>query len=359
MIQVLFALLLSMSIQVDGSTLAETLDPSEWEYVRINFDKLNTLAGELAASNSLKKADWREILPVGLGMKELVEYVMGLISIDFCHWDLKEQSGKTIVRNFYTKDELGVLLRGSAAMAYLAKKAYQNGVKLFDADFMKHMTVDILRPHFIGFDCDENVMEIPWLADRVKVLNEVGEILLKKWNGSFCNILIEAKRRAFNQGNGFVEILINDFPRFKDEYIYKNKKIGIHKLAQLSVIALQSTLSSYYKFPLFEDFNALTLCADYQLPRALRALGVLEYKAELSNYVDQEIPLVPGSSMEIELRMATICVGEHLKQISNAVLTKENRPLITSQELDFFLWSYGRQLDRNVHKHHLSITTMY
>lgn len=160
MIQVLLALL-SMSIQVDGSIQAETLDPSEWEYVQINFDKLDSLASELVARHSLEKADWREILPLDLGMKELVEYVMGFISIDFCHWDLKEQSGKTIVRDFYTRDDLGALLRGSSAMEFLAKKAYQNGVRLFDADFMKHMTVDILRPHFLGFDCDENVMEIP------------------------------------------------------------------------------------------------------------------------------------------------------------------------------------------------------
>ncbi len=362
-----------MSIRVDGSSdfkqpfshgehsiiPMQNFDPLEWEYVHVNFEKIDALANTLVTTHSLQKADWQEILPLGLDMDVLIEYVMGLICIDFCHWDLQEQSGKKCVRDFYVKDELGALLRGSTAMTFLAKKAYQNGVRIFDAAFMKHMTVDDFRSHFIGFDREGNAMEIPWLTERVKALNEIGDILLKKWRGSFCNILSAAKRRAFNNGNGFVELLAKDFPRFKDEYIYKNKIIGIYKLAQLSVMALQSALSSYPEFPYFEDCDALTLCADYQLPRSLRANGVLEYEPELSNYIDQEILLAPGSVMEIELRMSTIYAGQHLKQILNQILASQARPLITCQELDSLLWSHGRRLDRSIYKHHLSLTIMY
>ena len=339
--------------------LMQNFDPFEWEHVRINFDKINDSAHELIKSDHLKIADWREILPQGLGIEELVDYIMGLICIDFCHWGLKQQSEENGVRDFYIRDELGIKVRGSAAMTILAKRAYNNGVKIFDAVFMKKAAIDDLRAHFMGIDKDENPMEIPWLEERVKILNEVGGILLQKWKGSFYNLYLEAKMRAFNRGKGFVELLVRDFPRFKDEYLYKNKTIGIYKLAQLSVMALQSALSQYSDFSPFKDCDVLTLCADYQLPRSLRALGILEYGSELIVSVDQEKLIPSGSPLEIELRMATVFAGQQLMKTMNQILAEEGKALITAQELDYFLWSHGRSLDRSSSKHHLIRTIMY
>ena len=330
-------------------------DPIEWEHIHINSSKINDLAHELTQINPLKIADWAEILPHGLETRELVEYIMGLICIDFCHWDLKQQG----VCDFYSKDDSEKTVRGSAAMTLLAKRAYNKGVKIFDAAWMAKMTVNDLRPHFMGIDKEGNSMQIPWLEERIKVMNEVGRVLLEKWEGSFYNILCEAETRAFNRGKGFVELLVRDFPRFKDEYVYRGKKIGIYKLAQLSIMALQSALSHCSDFSPFKDCDALTLCADYQLPRSLRALGILEYGSELKTHVDQEKLISAGSSLEIELRMATVFAGEQLKKAMNQILAEEGKPLITSQELDYLLWSHGRKLDRNMSKHHLTRTIMY
>jgi hypothetical protein len=338
----------------DVIVLMQNFDPLEWEHVHIHLDKINDLAIELAKIDHLKIADWSEILPNGLKMKELVEYIIGLISIDFCHWDIEENE----IHDFYIKDGVGTI-RGSAAMTALAKKAYDNGIKIFDATFMEKVTVNELRPHFMGIDHEGNLMEIPWLEERVKVLNEVGRILLEKWKGSFYNVYYEAEARAFNQGKGFVELLVRDFPRFKDEYLYKNKKIGIYKLAQLSVMALQSALSQCPNFSPFKDCDALTLCADYQLPRSLRALGILEYDSELKTTVDQEKLISPGSPLEIELRMATVFAGQQIKKIINQILADVGKSPITSQELDYFLWRHGRELDGNINKHHLTHTMMY
>lgn len=339
--------------------LMQNFDPFEWKHVHVNLDKINDLATQLIKINHLKIADWTEILPQGLEMKERVEYIMGLICIDFCHWDFKSKQEENGIRDFYTKDDLGINVRGSSAMTTLAKRAYQNKIKIFDAECMKKMTVNDLRPHFMGIDNKGNLMEIPWLAERVKVMNEVGNILIEKWNGSFYNLLYEAKARAFNNGKGFIELLVRDFPRFKDEYIYKGKKIGIYKLAQLSIMALQSSLSQCSDFCPFKDCDVLTVCADYQLPRSLQALGILEYGSELKTYIDHEKLIDFGSQLEIELRMATVFAGHQLKQVMNAILADEGKSLITSQELDYLLWNHGRQLDYDINKHHLTLTIMY
>lgn len=347
------------SPDTEGIVLMRNFDPFEWDHVRINFDKVNDLAHELAKTAHLKIADWKEILPQGLEMKELVEYIIGLICIDFCHWGLNQPPKKNGVCDFYVEVDLGMKVRGSAAMTALAKKAYNNGVKVFDAVFMERMTGDDLRLHFMGVDKDENPIEVPWLEERVKILNEVGSILLEKWNGSFYNLFLEAKSRAFNRGKGFVELLVRDFPRFRDEYLYKNKMIGIYKLAQLSVIALQGALSQHPGFSPFKDCGALTLCADYQLPRSLRALGILEYGSELQTYVDQEKLIPSGNPLEIELRMATVFAGKQLIEAANQIFAEEGKALITSLELDYLLWNHGRSLDRNSSKHHLTRTIMY
>lgn len=172
-------------------------------------------------------------------------------------------------------------------------------------------------------------------------------------------ILKKSDSLAFNEGKGFVELLVNNFPRFKDEYLYKNQKIGIYKLAQLAVMALQSALSQFEEFRSFKDCDNLTLCADYQLPRSLRFLGILEYGSELKDCVDQEKLIPFGSFIEIELRMATIYAGWQLKKVMNQFCSQKGLQQITSQEIDFMLWNQGRQLNRNTDKHHLTRTIMY
>lgn len=342
-----------------GGVLMKNFDPSELEHVHVNLGRINDLATKLVKINDLTIANWTEILPQGLKLNERVEYIMGLICIDFCHWDLKSTQGENGILDFYAKDDVGNTVRGSAAMTALANEAYNKGFKIFDPALMERITVNDLRPHFMGVDAEGNSMEIPWLEDRVKVMNEVGRVLLEKWEGSFCNVLYEAKGRAFNEGKGFVELLVRDFPRFKDEYTYRGKKIGIYKLAQLSVMALQNSLSQCSDFVPFKDCDALTLCADYQLPRSLRALGILEYSSELKAYVDYGKLIPFGSHLEIELRMATLFAGHQLKKATNAILADEGRPPITSRELDYFLWSHGRQLNPYLNRHHLTRTIMY
>lgn len=175
------------NVNLDKIVLMQNFDPYQWEHLKINLNKIPELAEKLINDPNLKSANWVEILPKGLGIEQSVEYIVGLISIDFCHWDVIEGQKNNIICDFFTLDDDGKKVRGSVAMTALAKKAYSSGSILFDAFFMKKVTIDELRPYFMGFDQDDHPMEIPLLSERVKVMNEIGNILLEKWSGSFYN----------------------------------------------------------------------------------------------------------------------------------------------------------------------------
>ena len=70
---------------------------------------------------------------------------------------------------------------------------------------------------------------IPLFEERWKNVKEVGEILMKKYNGEFKNLVNEAKGDAVK----LVKLIVKNLPNFNDVSIYENKKIYFYKRAQL------------------------------------------------------------------------------------------------------------------------------
>lgn len=178
----------SFRLEAAPITFMENFDASQWQYVHINLEHIEKAAIEFSSFE--QNPIWNDLLPQGINFEESVNYLLGLISIDFCHWGFDETTHE--IKQFYV-EESGERVRGSMAMCLLAKRAYEQGVKLFEASHMKVLMPDEFRKYFIGEDSMGQLMEIPMLAERVQVLNEVGSILLERWNGSFLEILKAAK----------------------------------------------------------------------------------------------------------------------------------------------------------------------
>ncbi|EPY34622.1 hypothetical protein STCU_01480 [Strigomonas culicis] len=118
--------------------------------------------------------------------------------------------------------------------------------------------------------------------------------------------------------------------------------------------------------PLFEDGDRLSICCDYQIPKLLRAAGVLQYDEALSRLVDTRRLLAPGSTEEVSIRVATLVAAELLAAkiaaTHNALLSRDgSTDLITTDRayglLDHILWMTGRSLKGC--EHHLCHTIMY
>ncbi|KAL7706506.1 putative Queuosine Q salvage protein family [Lotmaria passim] len=124
---------------------------------------------------------------------------------------------------------------------------------------------------------------------------------------------------------------------------------------------------------LFTDRAELSICCDYQIPKALRAAGLLVYDTSLAHMVDRHVLLRPGSVEEASIRIATLVAADRLLRYVNAQLEQPLlavrdedvlRSTCTSFEcsvnhLDYALWYIGRYMVPTEARHHLCRTIMY
>ncbi len=198
---------------------------------------------------------------------------------------------------------------------------------------------------------------IPLLEERVAIFREVGTVLKEKYGGHFYNLLKDSNLRLFDNGRGLVERLLDDFPSFRDVEEYKGTIVVLDKRAQLAAAMLHEKLLDIgaLAFPQ-SDTSQLTVFVNYELPKVLRALGVLEYSDQLAKRVDAQMEIPYGSHEEIEIRAVTLYAANRLEQEIGRINPESG---VTALHVDFLLWNSGRKLDRKVHKHHLTRTTAY
>ena len=107
------------------------------------------------------------------------------------------------------------------------------------------------------------------------------------------------------------------------------------------------------------DIDQVGPIADYELPKALRALGIFRYSDEFAELVDNWKEVVKDSQMEIEIRAATVavcfkfleCVNAHREHLPYAL------PPINICHLDYWLWKMGKEIKTS--RPHLTRTSAY
>lgn len=115
------------------------------------------------------------------------------------------------------------------------------------------------------------------------------------------------------------------------------------KRAQLAVMWFAGYLAEVGQ-PVEVD---LTVAADYQLPRVMRALGVLRYAPDLAERVDGKLLIGRGGAEERALRAATILGGEAMAEQLG----------VSAPAIDNYLWQCRNACGDK--PHHLTVTTDY
>lgn len=325
-----------------GSPVLDSLHPviENSRDVRTHVDKIIEVAGWMGYEE-LPLPEFT--LPFNVGAAdphEAIDFILVTDSID------------TAFTDFSTHEKFQVDFDGkhwsdSDAEFACLKRAMDAGVPILDGRFLSKVSRQDLNKIFAG-----NI-EMPMLDEKLQVLHQVGAVLVDKYGGRFHNFVQSCSPRLYDHGNGLIDRLVKEFPRFNDVSQFESHEIKFYKLAQLGVWMLYCTLHQSGKFRL-DDPEKMTAFADYIVPVALRLLGITSYSHELETAINTHQIIARDSRQEIEIRAhclyATALLAEEVNKLRGP------REQVIIPQIDARLWTHYHTTSW---PHHLTPTIMY
>jgi hypothetical protein len=304
-------------------------------HVRINHEAVKKFSHELA-EGGLPVPNWDAEHHFKGSDEETIAYLLAVDTLNFCFWPPPGEKKWEISYK-------GKNYSGYYGLAVSLKRALESDIILTDEAFLNSLTLKRLRDVFSG----TGVLQL--LEERLLNLQEMGRVLMDKYNGRASEVVAAAGGSAIN----LVRRLATDFPSFRDQATYHGQEVFFYKRAQLFAADLHGALGGK-GLGSFRDIKELTAFADYKLPQVLRHVGVLEYAPALMQKVDRMIHLDPGSEEEVEIRASTIWAVELIRQAMKR-LGKD----VHANEIDWLLWNLGQDDRFRAKPYHRTVTIFY
>jgi Potential Queuosine, Q, salvage protein family len=325
-----------------GSPVLESLRPviERAQDVHTNVDKIVEVAGWMAYEE-LPIPDYA--LPFGIGegaIHETMDFILTTSCIDTAFSDFSNHVK-------FQSDYIGRTWSDSDALFACMKRAVDQGIPILDGAFLARVTRAEMETLFAG-----NI-ELPMLDEKTEILHQVGSVLAQKYNGRFSNFVASCSAKLYDSGNGIVDRLTDEFPRFRDVSPYQGHTVKFYKLPQLAIWFLYTSLRRSGNFPI-EDLEKMSAFADYIVPVALRLLGLTSYSAELESAINSYQMVPRDSSWEVEIRAHCIYASALLAEEINQIRPPDKKVLIP--QIDARLWTHYHT---TWWPHHLTKTIMY
>lgn len=308
------------------------------EFVTVGARSFEGLVDKLSGG-PLQAPDWR--LPVyPEDDHAFVQFIGALNAVNFCFTD-------PVTGQKYAADYDGVAWSGAMGMAAALRKVGGGPENPLWYEDLARLSLAEAEHAFLSSGAP-----LPLLAERVAALNSVGVTLAKEWGPSFMDLVEACDFDALQ----IEEALVRNFPAYStDAWLHPVTKdlYVFNKRARLFVLMYEGRArSSNGNLPMLERIDAIGPVVDYQLPRMLRACGVLTYSPALAEAVDKGHLLGPGSLEELAIRSVTDQVVRELLAEVRARVGDH----VTMCEIDYALWAGGRNAQG---AHHLTLTRAY
>ena len=272
---------------------------------------------------------------------EFIRTTMLINTLNFAFTDFENSTKYEIIRE-------GKVLSDSEAMFVQIQEAISSGVQLYDGNVLSDLYEKQLKSIFKG-----NI-EMPMMSERLDILLNVGAKLSDDYEGDWMNFINAGPKKLYDNGEGLIERLTSEFPRFDDTSQYAEKyNIHFYKLAQLAFWGIHAELAGTGDFYI-EDMQSMSAFADYIVPVALEVMKIVEYSEELRNKITNGEIIARDSLEEIEIRSTSLYITAKLTEEINKRRPAEKSIIIP--QLDYRLW---KQYHATHRPHHLTITTMY
>ena len=313
-------------------------------FVTTNEREVERVATWMAAEEF---PDFRSPAPVAKGPFDIgpdpdknIDLTMLITILNFAFTDFATSRKFEVTYN-------GVRYSDSEAMFACLHKAILAGEPILTGQWAAAVTRRDLEDLFRGD------IEIPMLDERVVALNTVGATLSERYDGKWHRWVASCAPALYAAGDGLLERLVTEFPRFDDVSDWNGHRVQLQKLSQLGLWGLHRSLAPL-GCTVLKDPEMCTAFADYIVPVALRTMGIFEYEVSLERRI-MSGELIPRDSLEeIEIRAHTIYATARLTDEVNARRPKEKQLLIP--EVDYRLW---KTYHATHYPHHLTRTIMY
>lgn len=235
----------------------------------------------------------------------------------------------------------------SEGMVACLLDALDAGTPVLSGDWMAGVSVGDLDRLFAG------TIRMPMLAERAEILNAIGGVLGDRYEGRWSRWLRSCAPAMYAGGDGLLERLPEEFPRFRDVSVHAGREVRFYKLAQLALWQLHTSHQAFGDFAL-ADLSDMTAFADYIVPVALRLMRVLEYTDELERRIGDGDEIPRDSDEEIEIRAHTLYATALLAEAVNRRRPADARLVIP--QVDYRLW---KTYHATFWPHHRTRTIMY
>lgn len=258
------------------------------KHITINYNNIEKFANKI---ENIELKHWLSTSPFGLldmPIETIINFLLIYESINFSFWGTPKWT--------ITTDEGE--LDGSIALLYALLKYVQKNNTTDFSDISKEEFREILKGN----------IEIPLLNERYNIIKNISNIVKDKMNNNFYQYIkdITTDTELFN-------IIITNFPSFKDESSYNNETIKLYKLAQLLTSDILHIRE--IKENIKVDYSNLIGCADYKIPQVLRGLELITYSNELASIIDSKQEIEENSIYEVEIRASQLVIINEIKGI--------------------------------------------
>lgn len=338
--------LLRESLGLNGTTSSRPLETrvlegAEYVYdnsVDVALDMHSTKAAASAIWNMMQEKDYscktwseHELHPQAKD-ESTVNFIFIMDLLNFCFWSDTEDPGSEFFVDFRQKRWTGYW-----SLVASLQRALDEGIPITSPVYWldESSTDDELRHVFRSASLEP----MPMLEERISCIREAGRILNKEFRSSFLTCIEEANGSAA----ALVNLLVDNFPCFKDTTRFEGKTIRFYKRAQILVADLWACFegTSYGRF---DDIDTITMFADYRIPQMLNTLGVLQYSPPLESHIRQRKPIASGHAWETQLRGCSIWAVELLRreirrrQQEQQPQKEKARVVVNAILIDFFLY---------------------
>jgi hypothetical protein len=181
--------------------------------------------------------------------KFAIDWLFVVDTLNYCFWTPESSEQKWTVE----KES------GYFALCAAITRAQKEGIDITSPSFYSKITLEDVKKIFRS---DDGKTEVPLIDTRVTSLQQVGEVLLDKFGGSFQNVV----KRANGSAVELLKLIVDEFPCFRDEAVYKNQRVAIYKRAQILVGDVYACFRGE-GLGYFADIDTITMFADYRVPQ--------------------------------------------------------------------------------------------